>query len=50
MSQKQKFSYVLVFFEDEKYQNIFGWGGAFTDSAGINIATLDEAGQDLLIK
>jgi glucosylceramidase len=35
---------------DEKFQTILGWGGAFTDSAGINIDSLDVEAQDLLIR
>lgn len=31
-------------------QNIIGFGGAFTDSAGINIASLPKAAQDKLIR
>ena len=32
------------------YQNITGFGGAFTDSAGINIASLSPESQDTLIR
>ncbi|KAK4292063.1 hypothetical protein Pmani_035140 [Petrolisthes manimaculis] len=32
------------------YQTIFGFGGAFTDSTGINIASLPLKAQDFLIK
>ena len=35
---------------DEKFQTVFGWGGAFTDSAAINIAALEPEAQDLLIR
>ncbi|XP_029032057.2 lysosomal acid glucosylceramidase-like [Osmia bicornis bicornis] len=34
----------------EKYQTIYGFGGAFTDAAGINIKKLSEAAQDQLIR
>ncbi|KOC59952.1 Glucosylceramidase, partial [Habropoda laboriosa] len=34
----------------KRYQRIFGFGGAFTDSAGMNIANLSEATQDQLIR
>nr|XP_034195792.1 lysosomal acid glucosylceramidase-like [Osmia lignaria] len=34
----------------KKYQTIFGFGGAFTDSAGINIKKLSEAAQDQIIR
>ncbi len=33
-----------------KYQQIIGFGGAFTDSAGINILSLSEPAQDLLLR
>lgn len=33
-----------------QYQAIDGFGGAFTDAAGINIASLPQAAQDLLLK
>lgn len=33
-----------------KYQEIIGFGAAFTDSAGINILSLKQATQDLLLK
>lgn len=29
-----------------QYQNAFGFGGAFTDAAGINIARLSQSAQD----
>ncbi|KAI7815272.1 glucosylceramidase [Rhyzopertha dominica] len=32
------------------YQNILGYGGAFTDSTGINIAALSDASQEYLLK
>ncbi len=32
------------------YQHILGWGGAFTDSTGFNIAKLSTEAQDLLIR
>jgi glucosylceramidase len=31
-------------------QTIIGFGGAFTDSAGINIAALDNVTQELLMQ
>ena len=34
----------------KKYQKIIGFGGAFTDAAGINIAKLPQALQTRLIK
>ncbi|XP_071867112.1 lysosomal acid glucosylceramidase-like isoform X1 [Bombus fervidus] len=34
----------------KKYQTILGFGGAFTDSAGMNIKNLSEATQDQLIR
>ncbi|RZF37848.1 hypothetical protein LSTR_LSTR016288 [Laodelphax striatellus] len=33
----------------EKYQEIFGFGGSFTDAAGINIASLSEGAQHKLM-
>merc|ERR1712223_793295 len=35
---------------DVKYQQIIGFGGAFTDAAGINIAHLSSAAQESLIR
>lgn len=35
---------------DLKYQKIFGFGGAFTDSAGININSLTEKSKEYLLK
>lgn len=32
------------------YQNALGFGGAFTDAAGINIARLSPSAQELLLK
>lgn len=40
----------LVVDKSQFKQHILGWGGAFTDSAGINIASLSEDAQDLLLK
>ena len=34
----------------QQYQSMLGFGGAFTDAAGINIATLSEDSQDTLIR
>ena len=33
-----------------RYQQILGWGGAFTDAAGMNIAKLPSAAQDAVIE
>lgn len=33
-----------------QYQTILGFGGAFTDAAGLNIASLSNATQDNLMK
>ena len=33
-----------------QYQSMFGFGGAFTDSAGLNIATLSAESQETLIR
>jgi len=33
-----------------QYQSIIGFGGAFTDAAGINIAKLSRPAQDLLLR
>ena len=35
---------------EQSFQTILGFGGAFTDSAGINIAKLDEDGRRGLIE
>ena len=35
---------------DTKYQTILGFGGAFTDAAGINIAHLSNKTQETLVK
>eukprot|EP00094_Tigriopus_californicus_P008405 TCALIF_08098-PB protein Name:"Similar to Gba Glucosylceramidase (Mus musculus)" AED:0.13 eAED:0.13 QI:29/0.92/0.8/1/0.92/0.93/15/0/1019 len=40
----------LVINRDEVGQQIKGWGGAFTDSAAINIASLNRSAQDLLVE
>ena len=34
----------------QKFQSILGFGGAFTDAAGINIAKLSSSAQDNLLK
>lgn len=34
----------------KKYQKIIGFGGAFTDATGINIAKLSRATQNQLIR
>ncbi|XP_076179383.1 lysosomal acid glucosylceramidase-like [Ptiloglossa arizonensis] len=34
----------------KKYQKIFGFGGAFTDSAGVNIKSLSQGAQDQLLR
>lgn len=34
----------------EKYQEILGWGGAFTDSTGININSLSYPARDFLLR
>lgn len=36
--------------QEKQYQIIRGFGGAFTDSAGLNIKTLSNDAQDLLIQ
>ncbi|XP_076249035.1 lysosomal acid glucosylceramidase-like [Calliopsis andreniformis] len=40
----------LIIDSTKKYQTIFGFGGAFTDSAGINIRKLSPATQNQLIR
>jgi glucosylceramidase len=35
---------------DQKFQTILGWGGAFTDAAGINIDSLNEQLQEKLLR
>lgn len=41
---------VLDIDTSRKYQTVLGFGGAFTDSAGINIRNLSEATQDQLMR
>ncbi|XP_037563118.1 lysosomal acid glucosylceramidase-like [Dermacentor silvarum] len=41
---------VLSINQDEKYQSIFGFGGAFTDAVGINLRNLPLKMQDDIIK
>lgn len=36
--------------ESQKFQTIIGFGGAFTDAAGINIARLSSGAQENLIR
>ncbi|CAN7939571.1 unnamed protein product, partial [Ixodes hexagonus] len=40
----------VVIDSSKKYQSIFGFGGAFTDAAGINLQSLPEELQDDLLK
>lgn len=42
-------SVVIQVNRDTTYQSIIGFGGAFTDAAGINIASLSPSAQDNLI-
>jgi glucosylceramidase len=35
---------------DQKFQTILGWGGAFTDAAGINLDSLNEQLQEKLLR
>lgn len=41
---------VLNIDTSKKYQTILGFGGAFTDSVGINIRNLSDATQDQLMR
>ncbi|KAL3287227.1 hypothetical protein HHI36_001704 [Cryptolaemus montrouzieri] len=41
---------VVVINKNKKYQSIFGWGGALTDSAGINIKSLPDVVADHLMR
>ena len=34
----------------KKYQSVIGFGGAFTDSAGLNVKKLSQASQDNLLR
>lgn len=36
--------------KEQVYQHITGWGGSFTDAAGINIASLSSPAQDKLLR
>jgi glucosylceramidase len=44
------FANKIVVNANDKYQTMMGWGGAFTDSTGINIDSLDEQAQDKLLE
>lgn len=44
------FSVVYEVLRNKTRQSIIGFGGAFTDSAGINIASLPQAAQDKLLQ
>ena len=35
---------------EERFQSVLGFGGAFTDAAGINIAKLDTDAQEALLQ
>ena len=35
---------------DERFQTVLGFGGAFTDAAGINIAKLDPDAQEAVLQ
>lgn len=50
MGSCQNSDTVLNIDTSRKYQTILGFGGAFTDSAGINIKNLSDATQDQLIR
>ncbi|KAI6176108.1 Glucosylceramidase [Aphelenchoides bicaudatus] len=45
----QKFDYDIKLDADKTYQSIIGFGAAFTDAAGINLLTLTEDMQKLLL-
>ena len=40
----------IVVNSEQQYQTILGWGGAFTDSTGINIGSLEESVQEKLLR
>lgn len=40
----------VVIDSSKKYQSVFGFGGAFTDAAGINIQSLPEQLQEAVLK
>ncbi|KAF7392932.1 hypothetical protein HZH66_008765 [Vespula vulgaris] len=40
----------ITVYRDKNYQKIWGFGGAFTDSVGINIKTLSEPTQEMLMQ
>lgn len=40
----------IIVDRDMKFQEIFGFGGAFTDATGINIESLPESLQDTIIR
>ncbi|XP_043259521.1 lysosomal acid glucosylceramidase-like isoform X2 [Colletes gigas] len=49
-SKRLNFGTTLTIDTSKRYQTIHGFGGAFTDSAGINIKKLSPATQDQLIR
>ena len=48
--RSKKSEYDIHVNPDQKFQKVIGWGGAFTDSTGINMKTLDKKAQDLIMK
>ena len=44
------FAAIYTVNKTETYQEIIGFGGAFTDAAGINIASLSKGAQENLLK
>lgn len=40
----------IVVNEKQKFQKIFGFGGAFTDASGINLNSLSEKTREALIR
>ena len=41
-STNENGDYVISLLENERYQEILGFGGAFTDSAGFNINLMED--------
>lgn len=50
ISESKKNHTVINIDPSKKYQNVFGYGGAFTDSTGINIKSLNSGAAENLIR
>lgn len=50
MDSRESLENTVTAYREMKYQNIWGFGGAFTDSATMNIRTLKPPTQELLLR